>query len=345
MGPRVSIIVPVYNCETYISKCLESIISQNYINIEIVIINDGSNDQSEKIINTYKEKDDRIFYYYQKNQGPSEARNNGIKYSTGEYIIFVDADDTVEENYTECLLNTMLISGADLVCCGYKDISAYGVSNFTDFHFENNISLPLFIDMVCKGTGGVLWSKIYKKEIITRHKLKMDKKIFMSEDLVFVLQYASHCKSFASSKEYLYNYNRLNESSISSNISMDYIQNYIIVCKHMEKILKWAKLDEHKMNELLSKRIQEIVFNLVEQQSADLRYIGMENAVYNIKNILSIYYVERYVNRFSTNSYVYKPYLFFLKKRLFKSSILYGFYLNKLRGYKRIMTKRKEVNR
>ena len=136
----------------------------------------------------------------------------------------------------------MINSGSDLVCCGYQDISEHGILDHTDFDFEDSVSLYSFIDMVCKGTGGVLWSKIYKKDIIVKNDLKMDKNLFMSEDLVFVLQYVSYCRSFAAIKEYLYNYNRLNQGSISSNVSIGYLKNFITVCKCIEKIFHIYKL-------------------------------------------------------------------------------------------------------
>jgi glycosyltransferase involved in cell wall biosynthesis len=344
MATKVSVIVPIYNCETFISKCLESVIEQTYSNIEIIVVDDGSTDGSGEIVNAYKGKDDRIAYYYQDNIGPSEARNRGIANSTGEYLVFIDSDDTVDTNYIEILLNKLITSGADLVCCGYKDISENGVLNYTDFDFNKSISLHIFIDMVCKGTGGVLWSKIYKKEIINKNNLKMDKNIFMSEDLVFVLQYAVHCKSFAAIKGYLYNYNRLNQNSISSNISIDYIQNNIAVCKHIEKIFSSANLRKNNINEVITERIQVIVINLVEQQSINIKDIGMKNAIHNVKKILSIQYIERYMKNFSTNSYFYKPYLFLIKNKFIKLSIIYGVFLNILRGFKKNLTKRKQLN-
>ncbi|WP_307873340.1 glycosyltransferase family 2 protein [Bacillus sp. TH50] len=162
MEAKVSIIVPVYNSEKFISKCLESIIRQTYRNIEILIINDGSSDESETIINVYREIDNRITYYYQNNSGPSKARNKGILNATGEYVIFLDSDDTVDENYVMYLLNEMINSNSDLVCCGYKDISKYGVLNCSDFNFESSISVNSFMEMVCKGTGGCYGGKYTK---------------------------------------------------------------------------------------------------------------------------------------------------------------------------------------
>lgn len=339
--PKVSVIIPVYNCEKYISECLESVLNQTYTNIEILIVNDGSTDRSEEIVNKYKEKDNRIVYYSQENSGPSEARNKGILNSTGEYLVFIDSDDTVNKYYIEFLIKKMISTGSDLVCCGYKDISEYGVLDYTDFDFDNNVSVHAFMDMVCRGTGGVLWSKMYKKEIIINHSLRMDKNIFMCEDLIFVLQYVSHCTLFSAIKEYSYNYNRLNQSSISSNISIDYIQNYINVFKKMEIIFNSVYLNEHKINEIITKKIQGVVVKLVEQQSTNIKITGRENAICNIKQILSIPYVNEYKGTFSSNNYIYKPYIFLIRNNFVRTSIMYGVCLNILRGFKKKLKKRR----
>jgi glycosyltransferase involved in cell wall biosynthesis len=340
MAPKVSVIVPVYNCEKYISNCLDTILNQTYTNIEIVIVNDGSSDGSEKIIKRYKERDNRIVYCYQNNSGPSAARNKGIQNSRGEYLVFIDSDDTVNKNYIESMLNKMINSNSDLVSCGYKDISVYGVWDCTDFQFDNSVSMHTFMEMVCKGTGGVLWGKIYKVEIIKKFNLEMDKNIFMSEDLVFVLQYASHCKSFAAIKEYLYNYNRLNQNSISSNMSISYMENYYLVCKHMEYIFNSVNMGEHKMNQLITKRIQDVVINLVEQQSININIIGVKNAIDNVKQLVTSNYIEEYKCNFSTNITLYKPYVFLVKNEFIKTSIVYGVLLNMLRSFKKILNRR-----
>ncbi|WP_374931958.1 glycosyltransferase family 2 protein [Neobacillus driksii] len=339
MVPKVSVIIPVYNCEKYLSNCLDSIIAQTYTNLEIIIVNDGSMDGSELIINKYKEAHKEIKYFYQENRGPSEARNIAITNATGEYLVFIDSDDTVEKNYIESLYNKIVSSGSDLVCCGYKDISRFGLVNHSDFIFENTIPLHSFIEMVCNGTGGVLWSKIFKKEIIKMYNLQMDKNLFMSEDLIFVLRYATHCKSFAAIKEYSYNYNRLNDSSISSNISIRYLPNYIRVCETLEEVLNSIDLDKNKIKKIITERIQEIVLIGVEQQSINLKVLGMENAVQNVINLLSENYIQEYIDHFSSQNVFYKPYVFLLKKKLVKSSILYGVYLNTLRSLKRNVKK------
>ncbi|MBM7604647.1 glycosyltransferase involved in cell wall biosynthesis [Metabacillus crassostreae] len=344
MVPKVSVIVPVYNCENYISTCIESILNQTYLEIEIIIVNDGSIDKSEQIIMEYKERDNRIIYLYQENNGPSVARNKGISSSTGEYLVFIDSDDTVDKQYIELLLKETIRLDADLVCCGYKDYSKYGIKNHTDFNINENVSLHTFMEMVCKGTGGVLWGKIFKREVILKNNLKMDKNIFMSEDLVFVLQYVSRCKVIVAIQEYLYNYNRLNQGSISSNISINYIHNNIMVCEYLEEIFHLAKLDEKISKKIIVKRIQDFVLSIVEYQSKNVKKIGNKKVDQNVKEMLSIPYIMKYKSEFRSTSIYYKPFLFFIKNKFYKTCIIYIYYLNLLKTLKRKLTLRKQVS-
>ena len=96
---KVSVIIPVYNVETYISKCISSVIEQSYKNIEIILIDDGSKDSSGKILDEYEKGDDRITVIHQKNKGVSAARNRGLELASGDYVVFVDGDDWVDSNY------------------------------------------------------------------------------------------------------------------------------------------------------------------------------------------------------------------------------------------------------
>lgn len=340
MNPIVSIIVPVYNCESYISECLDSILIQTYSNIEILIINDGSIDNTEKIIDNYLKKDTRIKYFFQQNSGPSEARNIGISNSNGKYIVFVDADDTIEIEYVECLFNKMVSSNSDLVCCGYKDISVYGITNCNDFTLKHINSIHYILEAVCKGTGGVLWGKIYKKEIITKNKLRMNKNLFMSEDLIFVLQYVSVSKSFSSLNKYLYNYNRLNGDSISANTNINYIDNFIFVCMLIEKILECADFDTNKCNKIITEKIQDIVIKIVEQQSGKIKNGGIREAITNVRNVIEINYVNTKIDRFATESLLRKPYVFLLKKKYILAILCYGNFIIKLKRTKNKLTGR-----
>jgi len=117
MNNLVSIIVPIYQAEKYLHKCLDSIISQTYKNIEIILIVDGATDNSMNICEEYAEKDDRIVLKYQENAGVSITRNNGIDISNGEYIVFIDSDDYVEKNMIEELLTGVVENNCNIAIC------------------------------------------------------------------------------------------------------------------------------------------------------------------------------------------------------------------------------------
>ena len=122
---KVSIIVPIYNVELYLRKCLDSIINQSYSNLEIILIDDGSTDRSGEICDEYSKLDNRIIVIHNNNKGVSYSRNYGIRLSTGKYILFIDSDDTVDKNYVYYLLMGNKDDKYDIVYCGIRDIFEY----------------------------------------------------------------------------------------------------------------------------------------------------------------------------------------------------------------------------
>lgn len=120
--PLITIIVPVYNAKKYLRDCIESILSQTYHNLEIILIDDGSTDGSEKFVDDYAKSDKRIKVVHQKNMGLSDARNTGLKHATSKYITFVDSDDRIEPNMIENLFNALIDSQADIAICSFKEI-------------------------------------------------------------------------------------------------------------------------------------------------------------------------------------------------------------------------------
>lgn len=328
MKPLVSIIIPVYNSEMYIEECIRSVISQTYKNIEIIIVNDGSIDKSEEIIKNLMNEDNRIKYITQENSGPSKSRNNGIDNSNGDYIFFVDSDDTVDNNYIEYMLNEIINKKKDIVCCGYTDISKYGTCKVDDFKNEDNLNKENFLQMACNGTAGVLWSKIFKKDIIINNNIRLNEEIFMCEDLIFVLEYISKCKSFGVIDDSLYNYNRLNDSSISSKISINYLNNHIRVCKNIDNILKASNLSDLQIESIITSRLQSLVIILLEIESKCLIKGGLKQHFSNIKCILTNEYIKKYRVKFNINDYIYKPYISFIKNESILMTHIYGNILN-----------------
>lgn len=120
MKPLISVIIPVYNADKYIEKCLYSLINQTYKNLELIIINDGSTDKSQKIIESIKLKENRIVLFNQSNSGVSKARNKGLEVATGKYITFIDADDYVDKNYIDILYNSILNNNSDISICKFS---------------------------------------------------------------------------------------------------------------------------------------------------------------------------------------------------------------------------------
>ena len=180
---KISIIIPCYKVEAYLPKCLDSLINQTYKNLEIICIDDGSPDNSGKILDEYAKKDSRIKVIHQGNGGVSSARNTGLDIATGEWISFVDADDWLDVNAYEKLLNStedekveMLVFGNHSVCDGviskYKSINA-NESNFTDYSY---LLLRL---------GGVVWNKLFSRSLIEENKTRFVKGINLSEDGLF----------------------------------------------------------------------------------------------------------------------------------------------------------------
>lgn len=131
MNDLISVIVPVYNTKEYLNRCIESLINQTYRNIEIILVNDGSTDNSEEICKEYCKKDNRIRYYYKENNGLSDTRNFGIIKATGKYLSFVDSDDYVDYDFLKCLYNNLIENDADISYCSFYRTKSLNIKNFS----------------------------------------------------------------------------------------------------------------------------------------------------------------------------------------------------------------------
>lgn len=199
---KVSIIVPIYNAEEYIRRCIDSLINQTYKNIEIILLNDGSTDNTDKIIKSYKDK--RINYIKKENTGIGNTRNLGILKSTGDYIMFIDSDDYIESNAVEVLVNKALSNNYDLVVCNY-----YLNTPST----ELKISFPDTIDNTnIKDNPDVLtdinyapWNKIYHKRLFLNDNNRFIEGI-KYEDAPFVIECICASKKIGFTSEYLFHY-------------------------------------------------------------------------------------------------------------------------------------------
>ncbi len=211
----VSIIVPVYNVEKYLDKCIETLIHQTYQNIEIILIDDGSTDSSRKKANDWKKQDSRIKMIHQNHQGVSSARNKGINLAKGKYIIFIDADDYTDKDLIEKLANKIETTNSDLSVCGFyyvnKEIKSSTLYNQT----LKEMDQKTFLDNICKEYyKGYLWNKLLIKEKIGTLRFDENKKI--CEDLLFIVKYTLNCQKISYIPESLYYYVNHQNSTMDS---------------------------------------------------------------------------------------------------------------------------------
>jgi glycosyltransferase involved in cell wall biosynthesis len=210
-GPLINIIVPVYNVEKYLARCINSLIGQTYKNIGIILINDGSTDGSTEICDKYALLDHRIKVIHKKNEGVSTARNVGIDESSGEYVGFVDSDDWVEPDMYEKLYNLIIEFNSDISICDYylereSCNSAKSVVEYNVRIYEGDWPEAFLYQKM--GVSSV-WNKLFKKDVIK----KEFQSLAMSEDALFLLQNFLNAKKIASTNQKLYHYLQRNGSA------------------------------------------------------------------------------------------------------------------------------------
>ena len=192
MNPIISIIVPVYNLEKYLDRCLDSIIHQTYTNLQIIVVNDGSKDNSVDVIKEYACEDRRIVFIDKPNEGVSIARNVGIDNAIGEYIMFVDGDDWIDDNMIEELYKLASENQADFVGGGFifEDMES-GRKRLSPGGFKPQIMIGKDIlknYFIGYYLWGSVWGGIYKREFLNKHNLRFDKEIHYGEDVFFNAQ-------------------------------------------------------------------------------------------------------------------------------------------------------------
>lgn len=231
----VSVIVPIYNSQEYLDECIQSIIYQSYKELEIILIDDGSTDNSRQICERYSAEDSRVVYVRKKNGGVSSSRNLGLEIAQGEYIVFVDADDYLEKGIIQHVVNVMEHDSSELVvwnatevhgdklkCCkpiskqpgNKEEIYASVISNYHDkFYMGDYIR--------------AVWGKMFRSDVIRNNNIKFDEQLYIGEDAVFLMQYISHISKVNNLNDYGYYY-RIISSSAVRRYKHDLLQQSII---------------------------------------------------------------------------------------------------------------------
>ena len=210
---KVSVVIPIYNAEKYLKKCIESVLKQSYTNLEVILVNDGSKDQSLAVCKMYEKQDARVVLIDKQNGGVSAARNDGIKIATGKYILFLDSDDFIPKDAVKKMHRAITKDRSDFVFGGYTEIGV-----------KHNKIISHASKVVCLDKNGIttilqmeginyICSKLYRLDNITKNRVLYDGRIKIGEDEIFVCKYLRTCSTVSLISDNLYYYNRLNEFS------------------------------------------------------------------------------------------------------------------------------------
>ena len=218
-NPFVSVIVPVYNVERYLPRCIESILGQTYTNFELILIDDGTPDRSGIICDRYAEKDSRIRVIHKENGGVSTARNAGIDAARGEWITFIDSDDWVSDKYLEILVGPLNKEKYDIVVAEFeyhhfKILKRIGEERSIDISSINNENV---FGAICKMEFSGPCFKLFSMEIIKLYNLSFPENVAVAEDAIFVKSYLKFCTKIYVAAHIVYYYNRLNNFSVTVN--------------------------------------------------------------------------------------------------------------------------------
>lgn len=233
----VSIIVPVYQAEKYIKRCIDSVIKQSYENWELILINDGSTDSSYSICKSYEKYDSRIRCFSHENSGVSQTRNFGLDEAHGQYIFFLDSDDFIDNNCIEIMLQTVKRNSSDICFCGYRRITTSGNTDESPKpaeclicdDFNNNFFWNLYRQHIIFNIG----TKMYRNEIINSNRIRFDTSRKIYEDVSFCLEYLQHCQKVSICSEPLYSYCENSNNSITGTYQIKFSDDSYQYCNEL----------------------------------------------------------------------------------------------------------------
>lgn len=334
MSSRVSIIVPIYNVEMYLKRCIDSIINQTHTDLEIILVDDGSPDNCGNICDKYSEKDNRIRVIHKANGGLSDARNVGIDIASGEYLMFVDSDDWIAENAVEALLKEQKYSHADIVLGASIDVHEENGNIVKD---RSSIKIgsreildrrSALEDMLLNGWAA--WNKLYKKYLFSNIRFPVG---VINEDEAILLHVIMECNTIVKFGKPTYFYFLREESITTSQFNvkkMDWYYNCLNNCDYINK--NYKELNEAAIYRLECSIIF-LLFHMYQESEKYKKEIDMIKVTYNAyyKSFLRNKYNNR---RRKIEVVIYKV---ILDLRIFE---VFKFFYNTLRSMRKLTRKR-----
>ena len=271
--PLVSIIVPVYNGEKTIERCLRSIQNQSYSNIEVLVVNDGSSDHTDRIIKKYAQRDSRFRYIEKENSGVSDSRNVAMAEAKGDYFQFVDGDDWLVKQATEEFVNTALTYGCDMVISDFYRVCGRRI--YTKGHIDAGpvITRMKYAEYMMEAPAnfyyGVLWNKFFRADIIRTFALKCSLQLDWCEDFQFNLEYLQYVGKVGVIRKPLYYYVKTKGSLVDTQVNFQQsIRTKRILFDHYRDLYK--AIDLYEENKL---RIQMFYLSFAHDKTNKVKWI------------------------------------------------------------------------
>ena len=334
--PEVSIVVPVFNVENYIERCVKSIMSQTLKTIEIIFLDDGSTDNSLNILRDYEKKDERIQVFDCGEIGVSKCRNKGIELSSGKYIMFVDSDDWIDSNMLEVMYKKAEENKLDLVMCSYirefKDHSKEKIFNLPEeiIYKEDKVKNELLRKLVgpvkeelsnpeMLDALGTVWGKLYRTDILKENKIKFVdlKEIGSAEDTLFNIFTFNYLSKVMFLNKPMYHYWRDNPKSVTSQYNPKLKEQRKVFFKYISDFIKENNF-EQVFEEALNNRICTSVLGLGLIECSKNNKISGINKIKNIKKIINEEYIRNAYKNLELKyfSIHWRVFYFFIKNKM-----------------------------
>ena len=304
-GYFVSIIIPVYNVEKYLDRCIQSVLNQSYEDLEVILVNDGSTDKSSEMCDAYSEVDSRIKVFHKNNGGLSDARNAGLEVATGEYIIFLDSDDYVENTMVEDAVEVMEKNNSDVVIWGYY-------ADFVD-EYENLISsksrtcisgsfskrdlMEFTITTELIGILGYAWNKMYKKDLLLENDFKFTKGLSLVEDIVFNSPVLAKAERISFIERQYVHYMQRPRETLGAKFYDNYYDLKTMSINSVRSMLhEWGK-NEQEISPAINQIGYETLKSTTRLLSKAKNYTKNEKKIY-LKELLNRCDVQNYLNEY-----------------------------------------------
>ncbi len=342
MKELISIIIPLYNAAKFIAETLDSLYAQTYNKFQILVVDDGSTDESIEICKNYAQEKGKLEIFRQENRGPASARNVAIEHAAGEFLYFIDADDFVAKNALEVLINVYKETTADWILTEYYDIFDEGRTTPCNFWSNGEcikesddfyqISQQQFIERIInnhqKRTGINCWGNLYRTDIIRNKHIRFDNNSRRSEDFVFCLKYIAHIETIAIPKEMCFYY-RQHTAHISTKEVILPFENYIEDIRHIESPLRYVltlspSIEDKIVERTISGYLLNLVFPWVVKQCRKIDKTNYKKTYLEFSKLAHDPFVQKALKSYTPAQHQSKLLPFLLKVKAVRLLIIVG---------------------